>query len=437
MDTDFARQTLKSSIDADQKYYVDVLRSLVSWSAQGEDAVQQDIAERLERLGCQVDIVRNSPNQYVLKDDFAVEPSSQSPERPSVVGRMAGAGDGRSLLLFAHPDSEPIAATETWTHSPFAGEVVDGRMYGWGVADDLAGVAAMICGLEAIREAGLKPSGSVIIASTVSKRRAQGIYAVFERGYEADAAIYLHPAESGAGLGDIKAASSGILRFRLTVSGQPPATSEPTHTPFYHRAVNPIDKAWVVYNALNALAEKRAAQVHHPAFADVGRSTNLHISYLHSGDEARPSRVSSSAVMAGSLTFPPNEDIAEIQASVAAAIQQAAESDPWLREHPPRLDWLMGTSSVEVPLDSPIYRTVHDAIQTVTGLEPSAQSLHSGSDIRAPILFKGIPTVGFGPLAGDLTQAGGTDEWVSVDDYIRMIQVVASVIVDWCGVTSD
>jgi hypothetical protein len=39
--------------------------------------------------------------------------------------------------------------------------------------------------------------------------------------------------------------------------------------------------------------------------------------------------------------------------------------------------------------------------------------------------------VGIGPLAGDLTQAGGYDEWVDVDDYIRTIKICAKIIADW------
>ena len=60
----------------------------------------------------------------------------------SIIARCKGAGNGRSLILFAHPDGEPVTGTDRWRHDPFAGEVEDGRLYGWGVADDLSGVAA-------------------------------------------------------------------------------------------------------------------------------------------------------------------------------------------------------------------------------------------------------------------------------------------------------
>ena len=424
---------LNSLIQTKREQYVDVLRELLSKSAEGEEALQHEIAQHFMRLGCQVESISSKPNRFVLNSDFSTVRSVQDADRVTVVGVQPGIGEGRSLLVFAHPDSEPVTETGKWQHDPFAGEIKNGRMYGWGIADDLSGVVAMLCALEAIQSVGLKLSGQVICASAASKRRAQGIYAVLEQDYHADAAIYLHPAESGAGLGDIKARSSGYMQFRITVRGQPPETSEPTHTPFYHLATNPIDKAWLVYHALTELAEQRAGRVHHPAYDEIGRSTNLHISHFHAGDAARPGRVPSAAIMTGAITFPPDEALADVQREFEAAVQQVTDSDMWLKKHPVQVDWLQGTSGVEVSEESAIYQTVAGAIQAVTGTIPKVQSLHAGSEIRAPNLFKGIPTLGFGPLAGDNVQSGGSDEWVSIDDFINMVEVVAKIVVDWCG----
>ena len=428
------QDVLKSQVQAQRDRYVTIMRDLLAKSADGENTLQQAIAQYLSQLGYQIESIASKPNRFVLNDDFAPSQSTDDAERISVVGMKAGEGEGRRLLVFAHPDSEPIADTEAWQHDPFAGEIDNSHMYGWGIADDLSGVVAIICALDAVQTAGLRLSGQVICASTVSKGRAQGIYAVLEQDYDADAAIYLHPAESGAGLGDIKARTSGMLRFRITVKGQPPDTNEPTHTPFYHRAINPIDKAWLIYQALNELAEQRAQDVHHPAFEAIGRSTNLHIAHIQAGDESYPSRVPAIAVMSGTVTFPPNEALEDVQHQIESVVQQASKGDSWLKDNPAQLDWLMGTSGVEISEDSAIYQTVSKAIHHVTGTLPGVQSLHSGSEIRAPMHFKSIPTLGFGPLAGDLTQAGGTDEWVDVEDFMRMVEVVANIMVDWCGV---
>ena len=432
-DATLNKDDLSTLIQAKREQYIDLLRELLAESAGTEQALQFEIAQQFVRLGCRVESISSAPNHFVLDSDFAPAGDPPEPERVSVVAVQPGAGAGRSLLLFAHPDSEPVTDTSQWQHEPFAGEIDDGRMYGWGVADDLSGVVAMICALDAIQSAGLKLSGRVICASAVSKRRGQGIYAVLERGYHCDASIYLHPAESGAGLRDIKARSSGYMQFRITVRGQAPETSEPTHTPFYHLAINPIDKAWLIYHALSELAEVRAGRVHHPAYDEIGRSTNLHVSHIQAGDAARPGRIASTAVMTGAISFPPNEELTDVRRELEAAVRKASENDPWLQEHPAQIVWLQGTSGVEVPEESAIYQTVASVIHEVTGAVPKVQSLHAGSEIRAPNLFKGIPTLGFGPLSGNNVQSGGRDEWVSVDDFVNMVEVVAKVIIAWCA----
>ena len=121
----------------------------------------------------------------------------------------------------------------------------------------------------------------------------------------------------------------------------------------------------------------------------------------------------------------------DVQQEILDAIHRVAQGDEWLAENPPVLEWLAGTQGVEVPSDHPLYRTVYQAVVYVTGVEPEVNPLHSGSDIRNPKLFSGIASVGIGPLAGDLTQAGGHDEWVDVEDYIRAIKICAKIIVDW------
>ncbi len=424
---------LHTLIQTKREHYVDVLRELLSKSAEGEEALQHEISGQFMRLGCQVENISSRANRFRLASDFAAPGDAQEAERVSVVAVQPGTGDGRSLFVFAHPEGEPVADTDTWQHDPFAGTIENGRMYGWAIADDLSGVVAMICAHDAIRSAGLSLSGNVTYASTVSKRRAQGIYAVLEKGYHADAALYLHPAESGEGLGDIKSRASGILRFRITVRGQLPETGEPTHTPFSHLSINPIDKAWLVYRAITELDEQRAQRIHHPAYDEIGRSTNLHITHIEAGDANRPGRVSPTAIMTGALAFPPNEDLVDVQRELETAVRQASDSDPWLRDQPPQLEWLQGISGVEISEESPIYQAVAAAIEEVTGIAPKVQSLHAASEIRTPILFSGIPTLGFGPLSGGNTQSGGTDEWVSVDDFINMVEVVAKVIAAWCG----
>jgi acetylornithine deacetylase len=276
------------------------------------------------------------------------------------------------------------------------------------------------------------------MASTPSKRHARGVAAMMQRGIVADAAIYLHPAESGVGLREIKAFASGQLEFRITVTGRAPPTTEPGHTAFAHLAVNPVDQAVIVYQALRRLDARRGREVHHPRLhAAVGRSTNLQIASLSCGDGQRYSRLAAHCTLGGAISFPPTERLEDVMAAVEAAVAEAAQADAWLREHPPEVEWISGVTGMEIAEEHPLYRMVSGAIAAVSGVMPTVNPMHTSSDIRNPLVQKGIPTVGFGPRGGSLTQVGGTDEWIDVEDYFTMIKATAAIIVEWTGADAE
>jgi acetylornithine deacetylase len=348
-----------------------------------------------------------------------------------VVGTFGQGDDG--LLWFAHSDSEPVDATG-WTRPPFGGVVEGGRLYGWGVGDDLVGIALLVALAELHAIAPLLGAGRTVLASVPSKRRAQAIIHAMDAGFVGAGSVYLHPAESGSGLGEIKAIASGLLRFRLRVHGRPPATSEPGHTVFLHTGVDPVPKAAAIVAALAAFGEARAARVHYAPIHDaIGRSTNVHVTNLEAGRRDRLSQVPAHVDLYGSMTFPPTERMQAVQAELEGALADLGASDPWLAEHPPELTWLVGISGAATPLESPVYRLTHEAIVAATGRAPHVNPLHAGSDIRNPLLHKGIPTVGIGPLVGDLTVSGGRDEWVDVADYLRAVEAVCRVAHGWTG----
>lgn len=62
----------------------------------------------------------------------------------SVLGCIRGKRPGPRVLLDGHIDVVPVADPSLWTHAPFAGEIVDGKLYGRGSSDMKGGLAAMI-----------------------------------------------------------------------------------------------------------------------------------------------------------------------------------------------------------------------------------------------------------------------------------------------------
>ncbi|PWJ21869.1 M20 family metallopeptidase [Jannaschia seohaensis] len=410
-----------------------LMRALVAAQAEGEAAVQEVISDRLRAAGCEVAAHDYDPAEVQVVGEFALDSARATERRRAIIGTLPGDPELPSLLVFAHPDGEPVAGTEAWTHDPFAGTVSDGRLYGWGVADDLAGCAAAVLALERAAEANV-PMGRAVLASTPSKRYARGVAALLHDGLRADASLYLHPAESGVGMREIKAVASGHIEFRITVAGRAPETTEPGHTAFAHLGVNPIDKALVVRNALMALAEARAARIRHPLIeAEVGRATNINVSRITAGEMRRLSRMAETCTLGCAVSFPPGETIAEVKAEIAEAVARAAAADPFLAEHPPEITWVTGVTGGEVAADHPLYRTAAAAVSRVTGAAPHVNPMHTSSDIRNPIVEAGIPCVGLGCLGGDLSQNDRHDEWIDVADFRRMVEVTTAIVTDWCS----
>ena len=420
-------------IDENREKSIQRLRELVQKYPEGEKPLQDKVAELFEEVGCKVDYLQLLPTTVQLHKEFAVEEAIDMTKRIHIIGKINGTGGGKSLMLITHPDADPIKS-DGWSLPLHEGLIKDGKMYGWAVADDLAGICMMTEAVEALIETGFTPRGDIYLMNASAKRNAWGIAALLREGYMADAALYVHPAESELGLKEIKTMTSGLLKFRIVVEGMKPPKTEFVQVTFNHLGVNPIEKAMYVIDALKRLNEERVRTVkYEPLNKTIGRGTNLLITHINAGKPDNLTDVPPTCTIGVGLTFPPHEDIDELVAVVEDYVKQVSDADPWLKEHPLKVEWIQGTQGVEVPLDHPIIKTISDAIEDVTGTRPFSNPLYSKSDVRTPILISGIYNVGYGPLAGNLSTTGGFEEWVDLDDYIRGIKVTAKAIMDWCG----
>jgi len=94
------------------------------------------------------------------------------PERPNLVVRLAGRGEAPPLLLQGHVDVVTTAG-QAWTHPPFAGDLLDGHVWGRGAVDMKGGVAMMVVAALRFVAERRPPPGDVVIA-VVSDEEAGG-----------------------------------------------------------------------------------------------------------------------------------------------------------------------------------------------------------------------------------------------------------------------
>ena len=88
----------------------------------------------------------------------------------------------------------PAGDRTKWTHDPWGRRDRGGDMYGLGVCDMKAGVAAMILATPFLCEAGSPPQGDVLIQSVVDEEGGgNGTLGCVVEGYKADSAIVTEP----------------------------------------------------------------------------------------------------------------------------------------------------------------------------------------------------------------------------------------------------
>lgn len=103
--------------------------------------------------------------------------------RVNVIARMEGRRARPTLHFNGHLDVAPPG--EGWTIDPFVAIVRDGKIYGRGVTDQKAGIAASIFAIEAIRRAGVRLDGAVEQSATVDEESGgfAGVAYLARQGY--------------------------------------------------------------------------------------------------------------------------------------------------------------------------------------------------------------------------------------------------------------
>lgn len=415
MDTVEGRVLEVIDIDA----LVDCLCSLIAIESTGgrETPAQEWVAALMDELGMAVDVWELDLNSLRRDPAYCTEIERHRPL--GVVGRT-GAGHGPALVLNGHVDVVPAGELHRWTAPPWRGTVRDGCVYGRGSADMKGGLCCALFALRALREAGVRPRGSVILQSVVGEEDGGlGTLAAVRRGYTGDGAIVLEPTELQVAPGQ-----AGAFNFRVTVPGIA------AHGALRAEGVNPIEKFPPLLRALQELEHRRNTRPRHSLFADQALPYPLCIGTLHAGIWA--STVPETLTFEGRLGIAVDEDPEAARRELAEALEEAAAADPWLRDHPPVLEWWGGQfAPAAIAADHPLVGAVADAFRTATGGEPAIRGMPYGADMQLLVNEGHTPTVLFGP--GDVRRAHAPDELVLIAELAAATRTLALTILRFCG----
>jgi len=381
-----------------------------------ESEAQHHVERRLRAIGMDTDLWGIDVAATAADPQF---PGMEA-DRDEAWGLVGACGDGQgsTLVLNGHVDVVPPGGVG-WTAQPWAGQVRGGRVWGRGACDMKAGLACQLLAVRALRDAGVRLRGRVLLQSVVGEEDGGlGTFATLRRGHRGDLAVICEPTR-----GQVVSATAGALTFRLVVPGRS------VHASARLEGVDAVEKYVHVRAALRRLEERRNAAPH-PLMAGYRLPYPICVGTLAAGNWA--SSVPDRAVAEGRLGVALGETVEGARGELERAVAAACADDPWLRSHPVTVQWWGGQFAPgQVEPDAGVTRLVAAAHARVHGAAPAVLGAPYGSDQRLLTGLAGVPTVLYGP--GDVRQAHAPDESVPVGELVEVTRTLVQLIAAACG----
>ncbi|WP_280769188.1 acetylornithine deacetylase [Salipaludibacillus daqingensis] len=414
--------TIFQEIDGRKEELIELVNQLVRYKtpsppARNTQEAQEFVADELKKLGAEV-------------DQWDVYPGD-----PNVVGTFKGSQSNqfKSLIINGHIDVAEVDEHEKgWETDPFTPFVKNNRLYGRGTADMKAGLAGALFAIKLLREREIELPGDLIFQSVIGEEVGEaGTLECCDRGYTADAAVVVDTSDlhiQGQG---------GVITGWVTVKS-PKTYHDAMRRNMVHagggiHAASAIEKMVKIIEGLKDLEKHWAVTKSYPGFSP-GMNT-INPAVIEGGRHA--AFVADECRLWITVHFYPDENHKDIVKEVEDHLLKVAEGDLWLRDNPPIFTW-GGKSMIEdrgeifpsLSLDEngDEVQTLKIAHSTVCQKSPEISMSQTVTD-GGWLGNAGIPTMIYGP--GDLQNAHGINESVSIAQLIDFTKVIMTFIYEW------
>ncbi len=322
-------------------------------------------------------------------------------------------GDGPTIALNAHGDVVPPG--EGWTHEPYGGEVVDGKLYGRAAAVSKCDFATFTFALRALEALQQPLKGQVELHFTYDE----------EFGGELGPGWLLQNKLTKPDLVlaasfsyEVITAHNGCLQLQVTVHGKMGHAAVP------HTAVDALQAATKILNALyheNELYQQITSQVPgitHPY---------LNVGLIEGGTNTNV--VPGKVLLKLDRRMIPEEDPAEVEAHIRQVIADAVAGSPGIHIEIERL--LLAHALKPLPGNKPLVDALCKHASSVFGEPIGASGTPLYTDARL-YCEQGIPVAlyGCGPRTVLQSNAKRADEHIELADLRRATKVVARTLFD-------
>src|ERR1035437_170195 len=380
IDRDYVRQTLVRLVQ------INSVNPTLAPGAPGEREIAGFIAASLTSIG--------------LKTE------SFEPElgRISVVGRLAGSGGGRSLMLNAHCDTVDVAGMV----EPFSAAIRDGRLYGRGAFDMKGSLAAGMAAAKALVDSGARLRGDVLVAAVADEEYGSLGTSDLIRHIKVDGAIVTEPTAL-----DVCLAHKGYLWIEVEIAGRA------AHGSKFNLGIDANMKMGAFLHELAILERELRARPPHPLVGP----PSLHAAML-SGGSGLSTYAAQSTVKIERRTIP-GETEAQAVGEIQGIVDKIAASDP---DFHAAVRAFFVREPFEVSPQAAIVKAVDGASEKVLG----RRAAHIGDTpwMDAALLqAAGVETVVFGATGAG---AHADVEWVELASVESLAGILAEAALDYC-----
>ena len=323
-------------------------------------------------------------------------------------------GDGGPVVaLNAHGDVVPPG--EGWTHDPYGGEVVDGRIYGRASAVSKSDFATYTFALRALQALGVPLRGSVELHFTYDEEFGGEL----GPGWLLNNGLTRPDLLIAAGFShQVVTAHNGCLQLEVTLHGLASHAAYPETGVDALQAATRLLVALYAHNTVLRGRRSAVAGITHP-YLNVGRIEG------GSNTNVVPGKV----VLKLDRRMIPEEDAAAVEAEVRALIAEAVAASPGVRVEIKRL--LLAQALQPLAGNRPLVQALQRHGQAVFGEALPVSGTPLYTDVRLYGAF-GVPAViyGAGPHTVLESNAKRADEHLQLSDLRGATRVVARTLYD-------
>jgi acetylornithine deacetylase len=326
------------------------------------------------------------------------------PGRVSVVGRLRGKNDGRSLMLNGHIDTVGVEGMP----EPFSAAIRDGRMYGRGAYDMKGSLAACMAAVKALVDADAPFKGEVLLAAVADEEYfSLGTADVISR-YKVDGAIVTEATEM-----NLCRSHKGFVWLEVETFGRA------AHGSRFDEGVDANMMMGRFLAELDKLAKELRARPPHPLVGP----PSLHAALINGGSGL--STYAANCKLKIERRTIPGETEAQVVGELQKIIDRLAAADSTFKA---TVKAFCTREPFEVAASAEIVCVVEKAATRVRGISPR----HIGQTFwmdSALLAAAGVETVIIGPIGAG---AHAEEEWVDLQSLVDLAQILAEAALNYC-----